>query len=92
MRIARVRREGGSELALVDPAASTWRRLGGSGEGDWMADLGDLAARPAWPAEPIVEALLLPPVAPRSIVGVGLNYRAHAAEQGKALPETPPLF
>lgn len=92
MRIARVRTEGGSELALVDPAAGTWRRLGVSGEGEWLAGLPDLATRVAGPAEPIDEALLLPPVEPRSIVGVGLNYRAHAAEQGKALPETPPLF
>ncbi|MFN7177198.1 MAG: fumarylacetoacetate hydrolase family protein, partial [Thermaurantiacus sp.] len=35
---------------------------------------------------------LLPPLTPRLIVGVGLNYRAHAAEQGRALPDAPPLF
>jgi 2-keto-4-pentenoate hydratase/2-oxohepta-3-ene-1,7-dioic acid hydratase in catechol pathway len=31
-------------------------------------------------------------VTPSKIVGVGLNYRAHAAEMGKPLPEEPLLF
>ncbi|MBI5344655.1 MAG: fumarylacetoacetate hydrolase family protein [Deltaproteobacteria bacterium] len=35
---------------------------------------------------------LLPPAAPSKIVAVGLNYRAHAAEFNKPLPETPLIF
>jgi 2-keto-4-pentenoate hydratase/2-oxohepta-3-ene-1,7-dioic acid hydratase in catechol pathway len=35
---------------------------------------------------------LLPPVKPSKIVCVGLNYKDHAAEQGKALPAEPLLF
>ena len=35
---------------------------------------------------------LLAPVRPSKIVCVGLNYRDHAAEQGKALPAEPLLF
>ena len=35
---------------------------------------------------------LLPPVRPSKIVCVGLNYKDHAAEQGKALPAEPLLF
>ncbi len=35
---------------------------------------------------------LLPPVAPSKIVAVGLNYRDHAKEMGKALPEEPLIF
>lgn len=35
---------------------------------------------------------LLPPVTPSKVVCVGLNYRDHAAEQGKALPPEPLLF
>jgi 2-keto-4-pentenoate hydratase/2-oxohepta-3-ene-1,7-dioic acid hydratase in catechol pathway len=31
-------------------------------------------------------------VAPTKIIGVGLNYRAHAAEMGKPLPDEPLLF
>jgi 2-keto-4-pentenoate hydratase/2-oxohepta-3-ene-1,7-dioic acid hydratase in catechol pathway len=35
---------------------------------------------------------ILPPVMPSKIVCVGLNYKDHAAEQKKALPEEPLLF
>jgi 2-keto-4-pentenoate hydratase/2-oxohepta-3-ene-1,7-dioic acid hydratase in catechol pathway len=35
---------------------------------------------------------VLAPVVPTKIVAVGLNYRAHAAEQGKALPAEPIIF
>ena len=33
-----------------------------------------------------------PVAAPRMIWGVGLNYRDHAAETGRPLPEVPTLF
>jgi 2-keto-4-pentenoate hydratase/2-oxohepta-3-ene-1,7-dioic acid hydratase in catechol pathway len=35
---------------------------------------------------------ILAPVVPSKIVAVGLNYRAHAAEQGKPLPTEPLIF
>jgi 2-keto-4-pentenoate hydratase/2-oxohepta-3-ene-1,7-dioic acid hydratase in catechol pathway len=35
---------------------------------------------------------LLAPVAPTSILGIGLNYRHHAAESGAKVPEYPVLF
>jgi 2-keto-4-pentenoate hydratase/2-oxohepta-3-ene-1,7-dioic acid hydratase in catechol pathway len=35
---------------------------------------------------------LLPPVSPSKIVCIGLNYKDHAAEQHKALPEEPLIF
>ena len=35
---------------------------------------------------------LLSPVEPRVILGIGLNYRAHASEQSIKLPERPMLF
>jgi 2-keto-4-pentenoate hydratase/2-oxohepta-3-ene-1,7-dioic acid hydratase in catechol pathway len=35
---------------------------------------------------------LLSPVEPRVILGIGLNYRGHATEQGIKLPERPLLF
>jgi 2-keto-4-pentenoate hydratase/2-oxohepta-3-ene-1,7-dioic acid hydratase in catechol pathway len=38
------------------------------------------------------EVKLLAPVVPSKIVAIGLNYRAHAAEFKKALPEEPMLF
>ncbi|MEA2298461.1 MAG: hypothetical protein QOF77_1397 [Solirubrobacteraceae bacterium] len=41
----------------------------------------------------VEEVDLLAPVArPRAIFGIGLNYRAHAAEQGADLPERPIVF
>jgi len=36
--------------------------------------------------------LLAPVPRPRAIFGIGLNYAAHAAEQGKQLPEQPMVF
>jgi 2-keto-4-pentenoate hydratase/2-oxohepta-3-ene-1,7-dioic acid hydratase in catechol pathway len=37
-------------------------------------------------------ARILPPVMPSKIVAIGLNYRDHAAETNKPLPEEPMLF
>ncbi len=36
--------------------------------------------------------LLAPIPTPRAIFGIGLNYRAHALEQGRELPERPIVF
>lgn len=41
---------------------------------------------------PVSEAKLLPPVVPGKIVAVGLNYREHAHEMGKPIPDEPLLF
>jgi acylpyruvate hydrolase len=44
-------------------------------------------------AFPLAEVTLLAPVPrPRAIFGIGLNYAAHAAEQGEDLPEFPMVF
>ena len=43
-------------------------------------------------ADHLEQVQLLAPVTPSKIVGVGLNYRAHAAEMGKKLPDEPLLF
>jgi acylpyruvate hydrolase len=63
-------------------------------EGDTV--LGRLASGDRSPAtgaaRPLAEVELLHPVQPRAIFGVGLNYAAHAAEQGKAPPEVPIIF
>jgi len=42
--------------------------------------------------ESVGVARWLAPVQPTDIYGVGLNYRAHAAETGAALPEQPVIF
>ncbi len=41
---------------------------------------------------PSAEVMLLPPVEPSKIVAVGANYRDHAQEMGRPLPEEPLLF
>ncbi|HSD76000.1 MAG TPA: fumarylacetoacetate hydrolase family protein, partial [Solirubrobacteraceae bacterium] len=43
-------------------------------------------------AHPLEQVTLLAPHVPRAIFGIGLNYRAHAAEQGKEPPATPIVF
>jgi 2-keto-4-pentenoate hydratase/2-oxohepta-3-ene-1,7-dioic acid hydratase in catechol pathway len=55
----------------------------------------DAWARVAAAAGPVVAAAdvrLLHPVTPRKIIGIGLNYRDHAAESELALPEVPVVF
>jgi 2-keto-4-pentenoate hydratase/2-oxohepta-3-ene-1,7-dioic acid hydratase in catechol pathway len=55
-------------------------------------EAGDLAPATGT-AFPIAEVTLLAPIPrPRAIFGIGLNYAAHAAEQGKELPEFPIVF
>jgi 2-keto-4-pentenoate hydratase/2-oxohepta-3-ene-1,7-dioic acid hydratase in catechol pathway len=44
------------------------------------------------PAHALSSVTLLAPHAPRAIFGIGLNYRAHAAEQGAELPQAPIVF
>lgn len=41
---------------------------------------------------PLKQIVLLPPVVPSKIVGIGLNYREHAAELGLAVPDEPLIF
>jgi 2-keto-4-pentenoate hydratase/2-oxohepta-3-ene-1,7-dioic acid hydratase in catechol pathway len=41
---------------------------------------------------PVGDVRLLPPVLPSKIVAVGANYRDHALEMGRPLPEEPLLF
>src|SRR5918998_1536862 len=53
---------------------------------------GDLAPA-GGPAFALAGVTLLAPVPrPRAIFGIGLNYAAHAAEQGKEPPEFPMVF
>lgn len=41
---------------------------------------------------PIGDAKVLPPVVPSKIIGIGANYRDHAREMGRPLPEEPLIF
>ncbi len=60
-----------------------WGRL----EGDVVHPTG-----PSGDSMPLSAVRLLDPVEPSKIVGIGTNYRAHALEMGRALPEVPKIF
>jgi 2-keto-4-pentenoate hydratase/2-oxohepta-3-ene-1,7-dioic acid hydratase in catechol pathway len=47
---------------------------------------------PADACVPLDAVQLGPPIRPGKIIGIGLNYRDHAAETGQALPEFPTVF
>jgi 2-keto-4-pentenoate hydratase/2-oxohepta-3-ene-1,7-dioic acid hydratase in catechol pathway len=53
---------------------------------------GDIFDKPEITTEPATVAKLLAPLAPVTILGIGLNYRKHAAESGAKIPEYPVLF
>lgn len=44
------------------------------------------------PPIPLAEVTLLAPVSPSKVIGIGSNYRAHAAEMGKTIPALPKMF
>lgn len=79
-RVYRIEIEGRDRFALERDGA--WHTLDGDLFGDY---------RPGDALEP--EGLsLLAPVTPSKVVAVGLNYRDHAREMGKALPSEPLVF
>lgn len=77
-----------------------WRVAGPSGAAAYLLEAdaryraieGDVFGRWDTGAEVAAPSAVLAPVVPSKIVCVGLNYRDHAAEQGKPLPVEPLLF
>ena len=62
-------------------------------EGRWRLVDGDIFDRYTEGPEISAEGLtILAPVEPSKIVCIGLNYKDHAAEQNKALPDEPLIF
>ena len=94
MRIARFRTDGGSRWGFVE--GTTIRQVtGGVALLDVLGDLSGLAelAQQASDPMPFQEADLLAPITnPPQFLGIGLNYRAHAAESGAAVPTSPVSF
>jgi len=84
MRIARYEHEGRVRYGLVEPGSGTVREISAGDPYDRLEAAG--AARR------LGEVRLLAPVVPGKIVAVGLNYRDHAREMGKVIPEEPLLF
>jgi 2-keto-4-pentenoate hydratase/2-oxohepta-3-ene-1,7-dioic acid hydratase in catechol pathway len=81
MRLCRIDTAGGPRWGRVDDDMITLLSAA-----PWAG------GQPLGGAVPLADARLLPPCEPTKIVCVGLNYKAHAEEQGKALPEEPLLF
>ncbi len=83
MRFARYECEGRVRNGLIDPDGGIVREIAGD-PFDRVEATG--AARR------LEEVRLLAPVVPGKIVAVGLNYKDHAREMGKKIPEEPLLF
>ena len=81
-RIYRLEQNGRQVYALGAAGPEGWRRLEGDPFGEYTSgetiDVGT--------------ARVLPPVLPSKIVAVGLNYRDHAREMNKPLPDEPLIF
>src|ERR1700685_1203537 len=69
-------------------------RLATSDDGkQFFALTGDIACGPIKVTNERIDVLgLLAPVEPRTIYGIGLNYRKHAEETGAKIPEHPIVF
>ena len=86
MRLCTYRDRGGTRLGSVEDG--TVVPLAGRD----VADALERTPEPAGPPVPLDGLELLAPLAPGKLIGVGLNYRDHAAETGAALPREPLLF
>src|SRR5262245_38434480 len=86
MRLCTYRDRGGSRLGSV--ADGMVVPLAGRDVGDALAG----APPPDGAPVPLDGLELLAPLSPGKLIGVGLNYRDHAAETGAALPGEPLLF
>jgi 2-keto-4-pentenoate hydratase/2-oxohepta-3-ene-1,7-dioic acid hydratase in catechol pathway len=82
LRVARFEEMGRTFWAFLE--GDDWAR---EAEGDPFRGL-----RPIGAPRPIEGLRWRPPVSPSKIVGVGRNYRAHAAELGHDVPAEPLLF
>ncbi len=80
-RIVRLMTEGGPQPGIIE--AERVYTLKGESPDEWERgeEIGGLA-----------EISLLAPVVPSKIIGVGLNYPAHAGESGEEVPSEPLLF
>jgi 2-keto-4-pentenoate hydratase/2-oxohepta-3-ene-1,7-dioic acid hydratase in catechol pathway len=83
VRIARYEHEGRVRYGLVDPEGGKVREV--AGDPFHGVEQTGVVRR-------LEEVRLLAPVVPGKIVAVGLNYKDHAREMGKQIPEEPLLF
>lgn len=83
MKIVRYAADGKSSYGLVDPVTGRIREIAGD-----PFDAVQITGRALF----LDDVRVLAPVTPSKIVAVGLNYRDHAAEMGKKIPEEPLIF
>jgi 2-keto-4-pentenoate hydratase/2-oxohepta-3-ene-1,7-dioic acid hydratase in catechol pathway len=81
-RICRIEQKGRQEYVLGNDDDTGWSRLVGDPFGDYTT--GSAVENEG--------VRLLAPVQPSKIVAVGLNYRDHAREMNKPLPDEPLIF
>ena len=74
----------------LTPDGPAWATL--TPDGDTKAIEGDLFDNHRVTDRHVTPTQVLAPIAPTNIIGIGLNYRKHAAEGGKAVPERPMWF
>lgn len=67
-----------------------WATL--TSDGDTKAIEGDLFAEHSVSNQHVTPSKILTPVTPTDIIGIGLNYRKHADEGKRAVPECPMWF
>ncbi len=79
---------------VVDLAAASDGRLGAdlAGAYDRWDEVLEVAATAPAPTARLDPAALERPVDPRQVFAIGMNYREHAAETGKAVPDIPATF
>ena len=96
MRITRFERSGTIEWGFVDGSTVFPARAGSGSILDALsrppANLADLRDRARYPIGLEDVRLLAPIPNPPQFIGVGLNYKDHAAESGLTLPESPVTF
>ena len=96
MRIARFRHEGTTSWGFVVDEAIAVAPAHGPGLVEALAlgadALAELAGSTSAPIQLEDVRLLAPVAVPRQFIGVGLNYRDHAAETGAQIPAAPITF
>lgn len=83
MKVLRFEKAGGAAWGVLSPGSWIVREL----DGDPFGKI-----RFSETTHRLEDVRLLAPVVPSKIVAVGLNYRDHAREMGKRIPEEPLIF
>ena len=92
MKVLRVEYDGRSRYAVETDGAYRLMDAEASAGDDALAALKQRAEAATGSGQHISPARILPPVSPSKVVAIGLNYKDHAAEMNKPLPDEPLMF